>query len=410
MLRAGLCPAECWQADAHSAWPVHPSGRQGLHVLLQMPSQATHHQATSANNLNAPLHACRGHDAALRPPSSLAHSRSGSRAPPAWGRDQSWAASDDNHQPSEPQAQPPSHPAHHHKYSGPVPEAAADRLGMPLPPQHLPWQGQPHTGSAGIPCKRNGSAQSVQARQQISQVQAQQPGRASEQPRAHPSGPYTAAATRSAGALEADLHPNKQAKAQSPRQGSWAAADGSCQSRTPRHIREHSFDRVGRWAAASAAHSASTSSQVPAPQPEPMQPMYSRSRGEPGTCLPAQQRDKWGQAVHSLDSLPGSGRIGVWSTGQAGSWNPHSENLGQPASPRDPMEGSLLQPAAPLDWLQIAEAARQRGSRRHKQASWIGLHLKTSPFLLPKLRISHDSCQENVRPCMLCIHLALLIW
>ena len=389
MLRAGLCPAECWPADAQSAcpraWPVHASGRQGPHVLLQMPSQATHHQATSANNLNAPLHACRGHASALRPPSSSAHSRSGSRAAPAqaWGRDQSWAASDDNHQPSENQAQAPPHHAHHHKSSGPMPEAAADRLGMPLPPQHLPWQGQPHTGSAGIPCMRIGSAQSVQARQQISQEQAQQPGRAPEQPRAHPSSHCTASATRSAGALEADLHPNAQAKAQSPRQGSWAAADGSCQSRTPRHICEHSFDRVSQWAAASAAHSASTSSQVPAPQTEPMQPMYSRSRGEPGTCLPAQQQDKWGQAVHLLDSLPGSGRIGVWSTGQAGSWNPRSESLEQPAASGTRMEGGLLQPAAPGDWLQMAEAARQRGSRRHKQASWIGLHLNTSPFLLP---------------------------
>ena len=349
-----------------------PAADTGPPALLLIPPLATDHWAASGGCMNVHLGACRGHAPDLRPPSSSAHSRSSLRTPPAQARDQSWAASED-HQPPGSQAQHPTHHAHHHKHSSLVPEAAADRLGMPLPPQHLPWQNRPHAGpdsTPGMQALRHGSAQSVQARQQTGQALAQQPGLTPGQPRACLPNPKAASA--GTGAWDADLHPDEQAKAWSPEQGSWAAAGGSCQSHTPRHIREHSFERVSNWAAASAAHSSPASGQVPAAQAEPMQPLHSRSRGGTGPCLPAQQRDKWGQAVHSLDSLPGSGRIGVWSRwspGRSGSWAPHLETCLQHASPRTRMGGSSMQPAAPGDWLAPVEATGHRGSRRHKQAS-----------------------------------------
>ena len=245
-----------------------------------------------------------------------AHSTAELHAVPsrAWAQRQRWSgpAESPPHQPSE---EADASLAHHYKpdqLADSMPEQAADMLGMPLGSAQLPWLQHASQGSELVQhASRHGSAQSIIARHQGScQAHAQSPQQQRPQDAA---GSWEPAAARHGIEQSLDalaIHPI-------PEHGSWAVASGSGSVHTPR---QQGLEQVSSWAASSLDQSRPAASLQHSPLPEHLQ--HGSHSSSHVSCLPAQQQDKWGHGGHLLDSLPGSGRIGVWATGQPEAWDP----------------------------------------------------------------------------------------
>ena len=264
----------------------------------------------------------------------------------AWAYQQSWsdAIESQHHKPPE---QADASLAHHHKPPATsMPERAADMLGMPLGSAQLPWlQHAPPGGAFDEQASWHGSAQSVVARHPASYRADMSPP---QQQR-----PQDAAGSWEPAAAQNRIEENLVAQVMLPipEHGSWAAGSGSGSVHTPRQISRQGLERVSSWAASSLDQSHPATSLQHNLPPEHLQ--HGSHSGSHVSCLPAQQQDKWGHGGHLLDSLPGSGRIGVWATGQPAALEPCGEVQVQ-------QESSGAQP------LPTQHVPRHRG-RRHKQ-------------------------------------------